>query len=232
MVIPIIIDIFVFLLCILVAKYTEWGATLRNYFDAKVLGLQEEEYTQDSEREIWERVNIVCKKHMRECETQIRNTGRDNPPGVKNWYEFSAKLDGNKALFACQYINCWYNRKHRPYRFGISVCLFLIITAAIIGLLRMFNVSFVDTLIYLAALAVKMFDRMYQNYRYLRVSLKMDAIISLPGVEDNREQINYLQTLINSRREIPVLEINALHKRLVKSWSELLEQITKNIIHK
>ena len=49
----------------------------------------------------------------------------------------------------------------------------------------------------------------------------------MPGIEDNSVQIIHLQNKINELRELPVLEINAIHKHYNKKWAEIYKNMIK-----
>lgn len=41
----------------------------------------------------------------------VKNTGKDKPKGVKNWYEGRIGKKGNEAIFQCQKENAWYDKE-------------------------------------------------------------------------------------------------------------------------
>ena len=53
------------------------------------------------------------------------------------------------------------------------------------------------------------------------------TISRMPGIEDISVQIIDLQNKINELRELPVLEINAIHKHYNKKWAEIYKNMIK-----
>ena len=53
------------------------------------------------------------------------------------------------------------------------------------------------------------------------------TISRMPGIENNFVQIIHLQKKINELRELPVLEINEIHKHYNKKWAEIYTNMIK-----
>ena len=109
--IPLILDVLIIVFGYLMRKNQSMAAKLRNYFDACVLGIKEDDYSETDLRNISSIVHDTVSKKTSERDTQTANTGRENPPGVKNWYEFSKECIGDEAVFECQRQNCWWNNE-------------------------------------------------------------------------------------------------------------------------
>ena len=62
------------------------------------------------------------------------------------------------------------------------------------------------------------------NYHYHVISIKIETIQNYAERELTIEVIKELQELINKRREIPVLEINIIHKIKAKQYSSSYEK--------
>lgn len=78
------------------------GVALRNYFDSYVLMIGEDAYTDIKKQELRDLALNSYQKHKSKADIIIHNTGRDSPPGVRNWYEFKNNIDGIQAQFECQ----------------------------------------------------------------------------------------------------------------------------------
>ena len=73
---------------------------------------------------------------------------------------------------------------------------------------------------------LKFVERIIEHYSYHKVSIKIEAIQSHAERQLTVETVKELQELINKRREIPVLEINIIHKLKAKQYSSSYEETT------
>lgn len=203
------------------------AALLRNYFDEKVLGINSASYTDHVTRKVKSLIINASEKSQAECEIQISNTGRDNPPGVKNWYEFSHQYSDDDAVFECQKQNCWWNNAlcHRRLLIYGAVLLSGVFLGIIINL--SLHVSVLRIIVCLLSAIVTFADRFCENCKYIRLSMKIDDRCEALEVSKNQVLISSLQVLISKRRELRVVEINRIHKKHSKALSERYEQITK-----
>lgn len=225
---PLIIDIIAYLSHCFAEKYVALASKLRNYFDAVVLNINTDSYSDNHVNHLWEKVNTICHKHPKKCQIQINNSGIDYPPGVKNWYEFSEDNSEKNPVFECQRQNCWWNNKLCKKRICLStvITIFLIIFAIVI--MKIFNIGAIRILICFAAILLNLIDSIRDNIHYIHISMKMDAIIEIPDTDKNPSQIEFLQGLICNRREILVLEINLMHKINAKKWTNEYKQISRD----
>jgi len=227
--VPLGIDILAYLFHYLAEKKVSIAAKLRNYFDCIVLNIDLNKYSKNEIHRIWEIVNKICHKHQSKCKIQINHTGRDTPPGVKNWYEFPNKQSSDiNPIFECQRQNCWWNDKLCSRRliasFGVMCILIFIAITTMIS----FNIGAVRIIVCFLNLFFNLVDSIRANIHYVHLSMKMNAIIETPDTEKHTSQIEHLQELICSRREFPVLEINILHKLNALKWSETYEAMVND----
>lgn len=111
-------------------KKIEDAARLRNYFDAYVLNLGLSDYKEEEILACKELSMTVSERHSEEAEVQMSNNGRDDPPGVKDWYEFSSTIEGDAAVYDCQKQNRWWNNqlaKKRIWRSSGSIVFFFVL---------------------------------------------------------------------------------------------------------
>ena len=73
-----------------------------------------------------------------------------------------------------------------------------------------------------------MTGRLYDIYQYNDKSRKISNAIEAYGVNPSKENIEYLQKLINERREIKVLGVNFYHKRVAPKLSKRFHNILIN----
>ena len=226
--IPVVLDLLIIVFGYLMRKNQSSAAKLRNYFDASVLGIKEDDYSEVDLRNINNVIYNTVSKRAAERNIQVSNTGRDNPPGVKDWYEFSKEYSGDEAVFECQRQNCWWNDALCKRRIGITVALFVVSSGIYWLVVRLLHIGTLQSIVCFVGVAIGLTEQLVENYKYINISKTMDDLIALPDISHNPAQIEYLQGLINSRRELLVLEMNWLHKRNAKKWSEKYEQISNH----
>ena len=89
----------------------------------------EDSYTDICKQKLREIALTAYNKHKKEADIHIHNTGRDKPPGVRNWYEFKNTVADLQAQFECQKQNVWWNKKIVKNRMIIlPIILFIIIS--------------------------------------------------------------------------------------------------------
>ena len=197
------------------------GAMLRNYFDRVVLGFDASEY---SARRISELVQKVLLNRRNECNLQILHSSRDDPPGVRDWYEFSRKYPDSEVVFECQRQNQWWTERMAFPRVIIRILLFL--TAIIIGVVIacILRIELLRILACFAGLVVVFLERLVNNVRYLVLLVKAKGCFEILENSRSDGQIEEMQKKIEERRELPVLESNFLHKMKSRILSERYEK--------
>lgn len=154
----------------------------------------------------------------------MTNTGRDNPSGVRNWYEFSQPLSEQYAIYECQKQNCWWNKKIMRERIiRTLIGLLVLIPLAIFFLIEM-KAGILLVIFSSGGLIVKCVERFIVNGRYYMLSLKIDGALDVLTNSRSNENIKNLQAKIDMRRAMPVLERNRIHKRHAKEYSELYHE--------
>ncbi|MFA5383105.1 MAG: S-4TM family putative pore-forming effector [Eubacteriales bacterium] len=224
--VPFFMDIIAVLLNWLMTVNVASASALRKYFDAYVLAINIGQFTKSEVQEL-EELSIKAVKHSPEkSKEQMDNTGRDNPAGVRNWYEFSQPLSEQDAIYECQKQNCWWNKKITCERI-----IHMVIRLLVLVLLAVFFKIETKTGILLiifssGGLIIKCAERLVENMRYYMLSLKIDGALDVLTNSRSYENIEKLQAKIDARRAIPVLERNHIHKRHAKEYSELYHDIT------
>lgn len=226
--IPILVNALGTLFHCFARRSVEMASEIRNFFDAKVLNLHPEVYQESQTRKIWERVEKICSKNDEDFELQKNKTGHDMPPGVRDWYEFHKEYKDNEAVVECQRQNCSCTRKLSLYRLSISAFLISIFIVIAVLSFAITDTSLLICLGWLVSLNINLFGFIIDEIKYLNYLNKINTIVSLPDLDKNINQIEYLQDLICKQRKLLVLEINFLHKKTVKKWSEMNKQIVLN----
>ena len=200
------------------------AAVLRNFFDSYVLMRGEDNYTNIGTQKLKEIALNAYHKHKKEADIIIRNTGRDKPPGVRNWYEFKNTVDGIQAQFECQKQNVWWNKKMVKNRLIILPLIWFLLISLFIAMFVLFKSDVLSIVVCAIGIIVKLTERVWEHYHYHEISIKIETIQNHAERELTTEVIKELQELINKRREIPVLEINIIHKIKAKQYSSSYEE--------
>ena len=226
--IPIIIDLIILLCGWRLSVNISLASSLREYFDSYVLGIGFDMFDRSTKEYLSENALKIEQKNPADAKIQMAHTGRDNPPGVKNWYELPETTSPEDESYECQRQNCWWNdklMKTRLFRSFIAVFILLGITIVIH---KLFNLNLLKTILCCGPIIVRLVERVAVNFRYILISYKIDGIVENLSESRTEENILNLQILINDRRKMPVLERNYLHKHRAKSYSEELQNIKES----
>lgn len=226
--VPLVFDVASFICNRRMGISATFAALLRNYFDEMVLGIKNVKHTDSFKRKVKSLIIDAVEKNKKEFEEQVSNTGRDNPPGVKNWYEFAHQYTDSEVVFECQKQNCWWNNElchKRLLHDGIVLLLGIFLGIYFCAYLR---VSILRVIFCLISAVKTLAYRIDENVNYIRLSMKIDDYCEMLEISIDQDSISALQEQISKRRELKVFEINRFHKKHSKELSELYEQITKD----
>lgn len=221
---PSLLDIIALISTLIFNKRVKNAADLRNYFDSQVLMINEDNYTANNKQKLRELSLNIYQKNQSEADISIHNTGRDDPPGVRNWYEFKNTANGVNAQFECQCQNIWWNKKMINNR---RICLGIFSTILFVTFALLFILFRIETLNIFACsvgIVLKAIERFIEHKKYYDTSLKIEAIQEHINNNLTSEGVEKLQDLINERRCIPVLEINLIHRKKAKKYSTSYEK--------
>lgn len=221
--IPCVADIFAFLFSIITSRKVDQASTLRKYFDSYVLDIQLNQFSESELRKIREQTEKIYLKSPVNAAVQMSNAGSDSPPGVRNWYTFSEFYDGLDAQFECQRQNTWWNSKMVMVRTIATVVLLFVVGSIFIALLLSNNA--LNILLCSAGILIKICERVIENWRYLCISRQIDGSQQTIEVHPTKEGIEKLQSLIDERRAINVLELGWFHNKLANKLSKLYERV-------
>ena len=224
--IPVLLDVFAFITVYIFNSKLKNAASLRNYFDSYVLMICEDNYTDVRKQELREIALNTYNRHKKEADISIQKTGRDKPPGVKDWYEFKNPVDDLQAQFACQKQNIWWNKKMVKNRMIILPIILFILISFFVVMFVLFKSDAPSIIVCAIGIILKVIERIIEHYFYHKISIKIEAIQNHAERELTVETVKELQELINERREIPVLEINIIHKLKAKQYSSSYEETT------
>lgn len=229
LILPAIIDVLTLFLQCIVEQAVKNGAKIRNYYDAKVLGICDS-YSSFEEREIWEKVNSLVNANKDDYAYQSTHTGKNTPPGLKDWYVFPEIYSTpENAVFECQRQNyCWTDKLYQKRIHYYKITAIIITVIAVIG----FHFSQLKTILCLIGLAVKLYADIKGSIQCSHIMQSIKTFIELPSEAINPSILESLQKKIKMRREIQILEINKLHSKNASKWSDLYENTSAdNISH-
>ena len=210
-------------------NHIKTASSLRNFFDSYVLNLKYNEYSSNQIEEFEEEALRVFDKKVDAATTQISNTGRDFPPGVKDWYEFPKQYLDNDAIFECQKQNKYWNHvlsKKRRYLY-FSIMIISLLPLLIVGLWGNHGLRW-SMLMCVSGLVLRGIDRICAHISYARISHEIDSIVDNLSKDHKYSNLLDLQSKIDTRRTLPVLESDAIHKKLAAKISTTYERITRH----
>ena len=223
--IPLFLDIIVLVLEKLFGDCISIAAKLRNYFDSYVLDIGMSKYNASDIRFIKEVVSKVVEHYSEDYAIQIKNTGNETPPGVRNWYEFPRDFLDSEVKYECQRQNCWWNNQMTKRRIVCYIFAFIVLVILLVLGIKLNYGKGILRIILCSGIIIKTFGRIVANLKYHKISLQIEGASKILDECQNEKNITVLQELIASRRKIPVLEINAIHKRIAKKLSERYRKI-------
>lgn len=229
-----IMDIAALIITLQVNTNVSYGAAFRKHFDKYVLEIQTIDFADVELRKLEEKSIQEIQKSQKTYKEQISNTGHDNPPGVRNWYEFSVFLAGNEAIFECQKQNCWWNQKMTQKRLAFSLALFvctLLMFALLLTINENSDNSSLQFILGLSPLALKAIERIIENAKYYHLSIKISGAEEILTKSKSFDSIKALQDKIDERRSLPVLESNLIHSKCANVLSKLYQKITQKLEH-
>ena len=212
-----ILDVSILALEYISDKKMKIGASTKYYIDNILFELSnaESKYTIKKVREL----AIECsQKDNIGYEIQIRNTGKDNPPGLKDWYTVSVSDDMNQAIFMCQEENSWWQSKLSNLymkcllvTIGVLVILIFLILC-IFGITVEMFVLLLLTNLGIVGKAIKDAIAMYKyNIIQVRIHENIEMIKRMDTIDISLLQL--LQDNINGLREVNFLVPDFLHKK-------------------
>ena len=205
----------------IMANYIASASSLRRYFDAYVLGINIEQFDAPQVQKLEELSLKAINDSPDIAKVEMANTGHDKPNGVRNWYEFTRPLSEEDAVYECQKLNGWWNKKMSGERIKYTVIRLIIFISLAILLLIITKADILITILSSIALIIKCIERLVANLRYYKISLEIDGAIDVLTSNRSSENVKEVQAKIDERRAMPVLERNRIHKRRSKEYHQL-----------
>lgn len=212
-----VLDVSIILLEYLANKRMKIGATAKYYIDNTLFELSnaESKYTIKEIREL----AIECsEKNNISYEIQIRNTGKDNPPGLKDWYTVSSSDDINQTIFMCQEENSWWQNKLSKLYMKcllVTIGILMIISLLILCIFDITMETFVLIILTNLGILGKAIRDAIAMYKYniiqVRIHENIEMIKRMSTIDIS--QLQLLQDNINALREVNFLVPDLLHKK-------------------
>jgi len=201
------------------------AAKARNLFDNILFGFKQSDY----EGEIKEKAYSLCKRHKKEYEIQKVNLGTDNPPGLRDWYSKKKGNDKNEIIFKCQIENTKWDKKIT--KIDLLIFSLVLIIVAILVSIKYYNkelcelISVILSGIELVYEIIKRF-RLYSIYNNI-ISNRECLINQFSKNKIKKDNLEFLQSLIEKRREMDLVPLNFIHKKITNYMHDLINKINK-----
>ena len=224
---PSVLDLLAFILYFLMGKSITSAALLRNHFDNTVLGFSSMSNSNPELLKIHSHIFRAITKNSEKYEMQISSTGKDNPPGVRNWYEFPKDYPDADVVYECQKQNQWWNKeiyKRDMLVFSLTMAITII---GIILICIFTHSTWYKICACLLSYIITFSDRIIENWHYFRASIEIENTCNILSTSRSKQQIRALQDKIEYRRNLRVTELNIMHKKKSNKLSTEYAYISK-----
>lgn len=194
----------------------------RNLFDTILFDFESVKY----ESKLKEKAYIFCRKHKEDYKIQKENVGTDDPPGLKNWYTQNNGKTKNEIIFKCQIENTKWDKKITNTDLVIFIVT-LILVIFIVGY-KYYNKTLSELIL---ALLVG-FELIYEIIKRVSLYIKYNKNLSnrellideFSNSRISKKHLKSLQALIEERREMDLVPLNFIHRKV----SNYMHEIIKN----
>lgn len=198
------------------------AARARNLFDIILFEFESVKY----ESKLKEKAYIFCRKHKEDYKIQKENVGTDDPPGLKNWYTQNNGKTKNEIIFKCQIENTKWDKKITNTDLVIFIVT-LILVIFIVGC-KYYNRTLSELIL---ALLVG-FELIYEIIKRVSLYIKYNKNLSnrellideFSNSRISKKHLKSLQALIEERREMDLVPLNFIHRKV----SNYMHEIIKN----
>ena len=71
---------------------------------------------------------------------------------------------------------------------------------------------------------IKIIERLIENGKYIRISIEIDGVMKAVEAQPTEKGIELLQSFIDERRALTVLELNFFHKKSAAKLSTMYKE--------
>lgn len=199
------------------------ASLFRSYFDAYVFSFDLTEFSSKIHK-IGELSKKIVRYHQEEATVQLKNTGNDYPPGVKDWYILTEGLSENDAIFECQRQNSYWDEKMSKARKKESIAFFCLFAIIAIMLWRVAHVNSWKLAVCILGILLKCIERLCVNKKYDTLSTEITGIVQNLERDRTSANIRHLQDKINERRSLLILQKNHVYKNKAGEYTIQYEE--------
>lgn len=207
---------------ILASNCIKNAAKARNIFDAILFGFDKIKCYERIREDAYK----ICSKNKEDFEIQKNNTGRDNPPGLKDWYTENNGINKNEIILKCQIENTKWDKEITNIDIKIFFAIFLILLCIVV--IKYFNRplhELIKCLFVTIELIWEIIKRIKFYYDYNKNLSNRECLINeFSNNRVSKNNLKSLQKLIEERRSLNLVPLNSIHKKV----SEKIHDIIKN----
>lgn len=201
------------------------AAKARNLFDNNLFEFGSKDY----EIEIKEKAYSLCKRHKKSYDIQKVNSGTDNPPGLRNWYSEKEGNNKNEIVFKCQIENTKWDKKIT--KIDLIIFIAVLIAVAVLVIFKYYNKELSELISVIMAgveLVYEIIKRfvVYSVYN-INISNRECLINQFSKNKIKKDDLISLQYLIEKRREMDLVPLNFIHKKITNYMHDLINRVNK-----
>lgn len=219
-----LIDIIVLILCVISNNAVQRAANLRAIFDDYVLGFNNLCIDKSKRTKFNEIVSKTVYRYDKMAKIQMNNNGNDNPPGVKDWYDFPGNFTGHSPILFCQRQNMWWTDKMMAAKSILFIIEAVILVSVLLLVLHISDASLLEKTICLLGFVIKSIDRILAMFKYCVCCLKIVGALKTQETEPTHSGLIVIQEMINELRSIPILGKNKCHQKLANVLSKCFKE--------
>lgn len=201
------------------------AAKARNLFDNNLFEFGSKDY----EIEIKEKAYSLCKRHKKSYDIQKVNLGTDNHPGLRNWYSEKEGNNKNEIVFKCQIENTKWDKKIT--KIDLIIFIAVLIAVAILVIFKYYNKELSELISVILAgveLVYEIIKRFVVYFKYnINISNRECLINQFSKNKIKKDDLISLQYLIEKRREMDLVPLNFIHKKITNYMHDLINRVNK-----
>ena len=201
------------------------AAKARNLFDNNLFEFESKDY----EIEIKEKAYSLCKRHKKSYDIQKVNLGTDNPPGLRNWYSEKEGNNKNEIVFKCQIENTKWDKKIT--KIDLIIFIAFLIAVAILVIFKYYNKDLSELISVILAgveLVYEIIKRFVVYFKYnINISNRECLINQFSKNKIKKDDLIFLQHLIEKRRKMDLVPLNFIHKKITNYMHDLINRVNK-----